>query len=312
MNGSWSEQTRSAARRYPMLARFIKREASIARWASANVLTQFVYEFVRFGIKQAWACLFGGMLLALLIATHIAYPSDAALSRYDFLVLAAVAIQVGMLWFGLETWEEAKVIGVFHVVGTVMEIFKTAVGSWVYPEESLLRIAGVPLFSGFMYAAVGSYIARVWRLFDFQFTGHPPMWTVSVLAVAIYVNFFTHHYTVDVRLALFAFAAMLFGFATVHYRIWRKHRTMPLLVGLLLVALFIWFAENIGTFARAWAYPNQKTGWELVSFAKFGSWFLLMLISYTLVALVHGVEVYRGAGAKVRGALAAPVTRGSV
>ena len=76
------------------------------------------------------------------------------------LLLAAVAIQIAMLAFRLETFEEARVIFVFHVVGTVMEIFKTSVGSWLYPEPSLLRIGGVPLFSGFMYAAIGSYIAR--------------------------------------------------------------------------------------------------------------------------------------------------------
>jgi uncharacterized membrane protein YoaT (DUF817 family) len=33
----------------------------------------------------------------------------------------------------------------------------------------------VPLFTGFMYAAIGSYIARCWRLFDFRFTRHPPL-----------------------------------------------------------------------------------------------------------------------------------------
>ncbi len=285
----------SAARRYPLLARYIKREASIARWAARRPATLFLYEFVRFGIKQAWACLFGGLLLALLVATHLWYPQDAVLTRYDFLLLAAVGIQIAMLTFGLETWEEAKVILVFHVVGTLMEIFKTYVGSWVYPEPSLLRIAGVPLFSGFMYAAVGSYIARVWRLFDFQFTRHPPKWGIALLSVCVYVNFFTHHYTVDIRMGLFAAAIVLFGPAWVHYRIWRKHRVMPLLLGLVLVAVFIWFAENLATFANAWVYPNQKHGWQMVSVAKLGSWFLLMLISYTLVAVVHGVKEFTGA-----------------
>ena len=106
-----------------------------------------------------------------------------------------------MLAFKLETWEEAKVIFVFHAVGTAMEIFKTAVGSWIYPEASLLRIGGVPLFTGFMYAAIGSYIARCWRLFDFRFTRHPPLWALSLLARGIYVNFFAHHYLPDARLA---------------------------------------------------------------------------------------------------------------
>jgi len=38
-----------------------------------------------------------------------------------------------------------------------------------------LRIMGVPLFSGFMYACVGSYMARVWRIFDFRFDRFPPL-----------------------------------------------------------------------------------------------------------------------------------------
>jgi len=81
----------------------------------------------------------------------------------------AILIQLLMLLFKLETWEEARIILIFHIVGTVMEIFKTHMGSWIYPEPSVLRIMGVPLFSGFMYACVGSYIARVWRIFDFRF-----------------------------------------------------------------------------------------------------------------------------------------------
>lgn len=83
--------------------------------------------------------------------------------------LAALAIQAAMLAFRFETIEEAKVILIFHVVGTAMEYFKTGVGSWIYPEASLFRIGGVPLFSGFVYASIGSYIARVWRLLDFRF-----------------------------------------------------------------------------------------------------------------------------------------------
>ena len=103
----------------------------------------WLYEFLLFGFKQAWACLFGGLLLALLLATHLFYPDNAPLHRYDFLTLSAVAIQVGMLAFRLETWREARVILIFHVVGTVMELFKTAAGSWTYPEASVLHILAV-------------------------------------------------------------------------------------------------------------------------------------------------------------------------
>ena len=250
----------------------------------------WLYEFLLFGFKQAWACLFGGLLLFLLVTTHLFYPEDAALHRYDFLTLAALAIQIGMLLFRLETLDEAKVILIFHVVGTVMELFKTAVGSWIYPEAAALRIGGVPLFSGFMYAAVGSYIARVWRIFDFRFTAYPPHWATWLLAAAVYVNFFAHHWVPDIRYGLFALTALLFWRTRIHFRNWRVHRWMPLLIGFGLVALFIWFAENIATFARAWTYPGQEDAWQMVGLAKFGSWYLLMLISFVLVALVQPIR----------------------
>jgi uncharacterized membrane protein YoaT (DUF817 family) len=265
-------------------------------WRAAFVrgkLTGFLFEFVSFGVKQAWSCLFGGLMLALLLGTFLFYPADVPLARYDFLTLAALAIQAAMLATKLETWEEARVILVFHVVGTIMEIFKTQMGSWIYPEESLLRIAGVPLFSGFMYAAVGSFIARSWRIMDFRFVRFPPIWIQVALAVAVYVNFFTHHWLPDIRLGLFVASVVIYGPCMLYYRPDVKERPMPLLLGLVLVALFIWFAENLGTFARAWVYPGQEGGWHPVSLEKLGSWYLLMLISFVLVAAVHERQGHR-------------------
>jgi uncharacterized membrane protein YoaT (DUF817 family) len=226
-------------------------------------------------------------MLVLLFGSHLFYPEHAGLARYDFLTLAALAIQLGMLGLRLETLEEAKVILAFHLVGTVMELFKTHFGSWVYPEPNLLRIGGVPLFSGFMYAAVGSYIARVWRIFDFRYSAYPKHWATYVLGVAIYINFFAHHYLPDIRLLLFAAMGLLFWRTKVWFRVWRADRWMPLLLGWFLVALFIWFAENIATFSRAWIYPSQRDGWQLVHPAKLGAWYLLMYISFVLVAWVH-------------------------
>jgi uncharacterized membrane protein YoaT (DUF817 family) len=243
-----------------------------------------------FGLKQGWACLFGGAMLALLVGTHFFWPAGAMIARYDFLVLAAVGLQGLMLLTRLETLEEARVILVFHLVGTVMELFKTAHGSWLYPEPSLLRIGGVPLFSGFMYAAVGSYIARIQRIFDIRFRHYPPLWTTWLLAAAIYVNFFAHHWLPDIRLALFVATVVLFGRGWFYFTPDRARRSMPFLLGFLLVALFIWFAENLGTFARAWVYPNQADGWSPVGVGKLGSWFLLMMISVVLVSVVHRPE----------------------
>ncbi|MDR2214650.1 MAG: DUF817 domain-containing protein, partial [Nevskiaceae bacterium] len=275
-----------ASANWGALRPFIAAEYRIGRRMARRRSTAFAYEFLRFGIKQAWACLFGGIMVALIIGTHLWYPSSAALARYDFLFLAALAVQVLLLVLRMETLEEAKVILVYHVVGTAMEIFKTSVGSWIYPEASVFHIGGVPLFTGFMYACIGSYFCRAWWLFHFQFTHHPPVWALVLLSIAIYVNFFLHHYVLDVRYVLFIAAALLFGRTRVYFINWRARRWMPLLLGLFLVSLFIWFAENVGTFTKTWLYPNQKDGWHLVSLAKLGSWFLLLIISYTLVALI--------------------------
>jgi uncharacterized membrane protein YoaT (DUF817 family) len=256
-----------------------------ATWAHARGrVAVALHELVCFGVKQASACLFGGSMVLLLGLSWACYRPHAALARYDFLTLAALAIQCVLIASRMETLEEAKVILLFHVVGTVMEVFKTAMGSWIYPEPSLLRIGRVPLFSGFMYASVGSYLARVWRLFDFRFTRHPPFAATVWLAAAIYANFFTHHFMPDLRWLLFAAVGLLFGRTWVHFRIRHVHRRMPLLLGFVLVALFIWFAENIGTFTAAWRYPMQHHGWQMVPLSKLGAWFLLMIISYVMVS----------------------------
>ncbi|RAO77060.1 DUF817 domain-containing protein [Dyella jiangningensis] len=258
-----------------------------AQWAmQRGRLAVFVHEFVCFGIKQARACLFGGCMLALLLGTWAWYPADAWLARYDFLVLTALALQAVLIASRLETREEALVIFGFHVVGTAMEVFKTAMGSWLYPEPSVLRLGGVPLFTGFMYAAVGSYIARAWRLFDFRFVRHPPFAATVWLALAIYVNFFAHHFLPDLRWLLFGALAWLFGRTWILFRIRDVHRRMPLLLGFVLVALFIWLAENVGTFAAAWRYPTQRHGWAMVPLGKLGAWLLLMVISYVMVSAV--------------------------
>jgi len=245
------------------------------------------FEFLLFGFKQGWACLFGALMLSLLVATHLFYPQGAALARYDFLTLAALLIQILMLRFRLETWDEAKVILAFHVAGTIMELFKTSAGSWLYPEPSFLRIAGVPLFSGFMYASVGSYIARIWRIFDIRFTHYPPLWAPWLLAAAIYVNFFAHHWIWDARVPLLIATLLVFGRTIFWFPPCRRYRPMPVLLGFFLVAVFIWFAENLGTLSRAWTYPSQRHGWSMVPFAKLVSWYLLMIISVVLVSLVQ-------------------------
>ncbi|MCM3657568.1 DUF817 domain-containing protein [Agromyces mediolanus] len=255
--------------------------------APAHGVKAKLLEFLVFGAKQAWACVFGAALLAVIVAARFWYPDDAWLARNDALTLAAVAIQIAMLATRLESGRELWVIVLFHLTGTAMELFKTDVGSWSYDGDGVLRIGAVPLFSGFMYAAVGSYMVRVYRLFDLRFTRYPRRWLTAVVAALIYANFFAHHFIVDFRWLLLAAVVVLWWPTMMHFRVWRRVHRMPLLVAFGLVALFIWFAENIATWGGAWLYPDQLDGWHPVSASKLVSWFLLMIISVVLVTFVY-------------------------
>ncbi|CAN5269812.1 DUF817 domain-containing protein [soil metagenome] len=276
------------------MSRFTSVEQRIDDWAHRRLdgapdggVRANLVEFLVFVLKQAWACIFGAAILAVIVGTKFFYPDHAALARNDFLVIAAVLVQVVMVVFRLETLRELRVIILFHIVGTGMELFKTAVGSWLYTGEGILHLGGVPLYSGFMYAAIGSYMVRVYRLFDLRFVRYPPRWVTGILALAIYVNFFSHHYIPDARYVLVAATVAVFGLCSMQFRVFRRRLRMPLLATFVGVALFIWIAENLGTWSNAWQYPNQQDGWQLVSLEKLVSWFLLMIISVVLVAWVY-------------------------
>ncbi len=79
-------------------------DARVRPWARRSRLRAFAYEFLLFGLKQAWACLFGAAMLAMIVATHFWWPAQAPLARYDALVLGAVAIQALLLATKLERW----------------------------------------------------------------------------------------------------------------------------------------------------------------------------------------------------------------
>ncbi len=173
-----------------------------------------------------------------------------------------------------------------------MELFKTSpgIGSWNYPEASSLRIANVPLFTGFMYSAVGSYIARAWRSFHLNFTHFPFLWVACAIAVLAYANFFTHHYLPDIRWALILVCVFAFRKTVVHFRPKNITFQMPLLIGFILIAVFIYMAENLGTLARAWQYPGQEGHWRPVHFSKFTAWFLLIQLSFNIIYVLRRIE----------------------
>ncbi len=249
---------------------------------------RFAMEFLYFGLKEARACLF----VFLFFAAVFSIPRAGlwGIPRYDALLLVALAIQAWMVWAQLETLDELKAICLFHVVGFALEVFKTSgsIGAWSYPDFAYTKLFGVPLFSGFMYAAVGSYIIQAWRLLDLRVRHHPPYWMSAIVAVAIYANFFTHHYIGDYRWYITACVLGLYARTTVIYRPLDRERTMPLLLAFILIGFFIWLAENISTFFDVWKYPNQLGAWSAVHVGKWSSWSLLVILTFTItVNLKH-------------------------
>ncbi|MDB5188077.1 MAG: hypothetical protein JWO50_597 [Candidatus Kaiserbacteria bacterium] len=259
--------------------------ASIAaiKWQSLD-LKFLIEELFFFTLKELRAVLFPGLFLLLLLISN--YVLVGNIYRYDFLFVGAVLIQVVLLVLKLETVDEAKTIFLFHIVGLCLEIYKTnpAIGSWSYPEPGYLKIAGVPLYSGFMYAAVGSYIAQAWKSLHLRLSVHPSYSISIILCILIYLNFFTNHFIYDYRMFLFAAIFVLYYRTNIYFTPRKREYRMPLIVGFLLIAFFVWIAENIATFYGAWKYPSQIHAWEVVGFQKITSWFLLVIICFIIVA----------------------------
>ncbi len=245
---------------------------------------RFVVEFLFFGIKEARACLFAGLFF--LSVFLVPRAGIFGLPRYDVLLVLAIIIQIWMVAAKLETFDELKAICVFHLVGLMLEIFKTSsnIGSWSYPDFAYTKVFGVPLFSGFMYAAVGSYIIQAWRLFDLRIRHHPPYWMGATVALLIYANFFTHHFIGDYRWYIAAVVLGLYARSNVIFRPLDRDRKMPLLLSFLLIGFFLWLAENISTFFGVWRYPNQLGAWSAVHIGKWSSWSLLVIMTFTIVA----------------------------
>jgi uncharacterized membrane protein YoaT (DUF817 family) len=159
-------------------------------WGELAGARRFIVEFLYFGVKEARACLFAGLFFISIFL--VPRGGVFGLPRYDVLLVIALGIQVFMIWSKLETLDEAKAILLFHLVGFALEVFKTSgsIQSWSYPDFAYTKLFGVPLFSGFMYAAVGSYIIQAWRLLDVRIRHYPSYWMATLIGLAIYANFF--------------------------------------------------------------------------------------------------------------------------
>jgi len=159
-----------------------------------------VGQLVRFAWLETRCCLFALTVFAgLAVTTVVPLP----IARYDALLIYCVLVTVAFRVLGLESTREILVICGFHLIGLAFEFVKVPLGSWAYPEPALTKVLGVPLYSGFLYAAVGSYVLAAWRVFALRVSGYRAVATTAV-ATAIYVNLITHHWLPDLRWPLAA------------------------------------------------------------------------------------------------------------
>lgn len=252
-------------------------------------MKEHVKQLVYFGYQQAMSCIFPVAIFAVLaISKVVAIPF---IHRYDFILLFCVLVQLLLYRTGIETKDELKVICVFHVIGLLLEIDKVAIGSWAYPEPAFAKGFGVPLYSGFMYASVASYMCQAWRRLSITISGWPAsVWSIT-LGAAIYLNFFTDHFIYDFRWVLKGLLCVIFYRTYVQFTVRSTNYRMPLILSFLLIGFFIWVAENIATFFGAWQYPNQQIQWHLVPIGKISSWFLLVIISFIIVAQLKHIKI---------------------
>ncbi|MGI5430783.1 DUF817 domain-containing protein [Streptomyces sp. CA-179760] len=241
-----------------------------------------VRQLLDFAWTQTRACAFA---IALLCGVAVsALPPHLPVARYDLLVVYGVLLTLVFWMRGWESGRDVAVIAVCHVIGLAFELVKVSLGSWSYPEPAVLKFAGVPLYGGFLYAAVGSYICRAWHLFDLEIVRYRPRATAAV-AAAVYVNFFSHHWLPDVRWVLAGLLVAVTMRTSVRFTVRGVRRQMPLAVSFVLIGFFLWVAENLATLVGAWRYPYQEHGWEPVGVAKFGAWALLISVTFVLAAV---------------------------
>ena len=235
-------------------------------------------------------------MLAFALTAPMGSQEFYGLFRYDYLLIYALVIQCCLLYLKLESWAEAKVIALFHLMAMVMEIFLThpEIASWQYPQPALFKILTVPLFAGFMYSAVGSFFARSLRLYQVSFEKLPDFAHMLLLALLSYLNFMSKFFVPDIRNLLFVWSMVIFWKTKLHFRLQQHAIQLPMLPVLLLLAFIIWIAENISTFYKIWLYPSQVEAWHMVGWGKLGSWYLLLLLSLVLVLKILGQRDSQG------------------
>jgi uncharacterized membrane protein YoaT (DUF817 family) len=238
------------------------------------------HDFWEFGVRQFRSAIFGITIIVALAITEFVHVPFIA--RYDLLLVIVILIQAVLLLTHFERPYDLIPIMVFHVIGVGLEIFKVQHGIWTYPDAGILKIAGVPLYSGFMYSAIGSYVVRAIKEFDIRVTNWPRWWWTVGLSGLIYLNYFTDTLSFDYRDFLYVAILIIFWKTKFTFVIRTRRHIWPAVLGYFLIGLFIYLAENIGSFFGAWRYSYQLSQWKLVDPGKISSWSLLIIVTVVI------------------------------
>lgn len=238
-------------------------------------------EFLCFGFKQVVGITFGlSLVIGFIITTNSEY-------RYDILFIYALAIQYLLFKVGFEKKRDILVVTVFHLIGLSMELIEVSInGSWSYDSTGIFYIASVPIFTGFMYASVGSYMAKEFKLLKLELTNMPSSRFIIGFSVAIYANFILNNHIYDFRYILIVIMIVVYNRTTLKFSPAVQAYKFNLPLAFLLIGFFIWIAENISTYLGIWTYPNQIPDWQMVHLSKITSWMLLSIVSFNLVYLL--------------------------
>jgi uncharacterized membrane protein YoaT (DUF817 family) len=242
---------------------------------SAHPTFALMWECLYFCLKHARAGLFAGLFFIPFFIT----PTTGMLSiaRDDILFGLAIGIQIWMHKTKLQSNHELKMVILFYVLGFILEYFKlkTATGIETLAHTSWSNINGVPLFVGFIYAALSSYMMQAWRLFTLRIRHYPPYWMAITLAGLSYLHFFSQH---DYVAYFTACAVGLYGPSLILFKSHSRERQAPLLLSAILIGGFIYLANSICHF---YSLSNPISPWPNTHQSQ--SVFLLIIFSISII-----------------------------
>lgn len=241
----------------------------------------YLIQFFSFGFKQLVGVTFGLLIvIGFILTINSSY-------RYDILFVYAIVIQVLLYKIGFENKRDILVVTIFHLIGLSMELIEVGInGSWSYNSSGIFYIASVPIFTGFMYASIGSYMAKEFKLLKLRMEGMPSNIVLIIFSIAIYANFILNNHIFDYRYILIFIMLVLYNPVKLYFTPGRTEYKFNLPLAFFLIGFFIWIAENISTYLGIWSYPNQVPIWHFVHFSKITSWMLLSIVSFNLVYML--------------------------